>query len=437
MGFAPKTGTIVLVARCLILSVLIIAVYFVYSIIRVLFGSKSWKNRYLAPILLTVGIGVLLFVFPVIVDYGLNRVDTSQQQYLPNEISKEIRALHKSLFIADMHSDTLLWGSRDILVRNKVGHVDLPRLIDGNVALQMFTIVTSSPSGQNFDKNKAPTLISDTITMKAVAERWGWDAITSKAARTMSQINRFYGFVKNSNNHLYIASSKQELVDYIKIRKSNGGNISAGILGIEGAHALDGKLENVKIFYDAGVRMMGLTHFFDNKLGGSAHGVKKGGLTDFGRKVVKKMEELGMIIDLAHASPAIIDDVLEFATKPLLSSHTGVSGLCPSIRNLKDDHVRGIAKTGGIISVAFFSPVICQKNMLAGIVATIKYIRDLVGVEYIALGSDFDGTVIVPFDTTGLIYITNALKEEGFTDKEVAKVMGGNMRDFWLKTLPE
>ena len=174
-----------------------------------------------------------------------------------------------------------------------------------------------------------------------------------------------------------------------------------GILATEGLHPLEGRLENVDRLYDAGFRIAGLTHFFDNELGGSAHGIHKGGLTPFGKEVVRRLEQKRILVDLAHASPRVIDDVLAQATRPVLVSHTGVQGTCPGPRNLSADHVRRIAATGGVIGIGYFRGAVCGSDAGA-IVRAIRYTVNLVGVQHVALGSDFDGATGVPFDTTGL-----------------------------------
>src|SRR5439155_6407805 len=102
---------------------------------------------------------------------------------------------------------------------------------------------------------------------------------------------------------------------------------------------------------DAGFRMMSPAHFFDNEFGGSAHGVSKGGLTGRGREMIARMEARSMLVDVSHASIETIDDVLSLASRPVVASHTGVSGTCDSVRNLSDDHLRGIAATGGVIGI--------------------------------------------------------------------------------------
>jgi microsomal dipeptidase-like Zn-dependent dipeptidase len=207
------------------------------------------------------------------------------------------------------------------------------------------------------------------------------------------------------------------------------------LLALEGLHPLEGKLDNVDKLYDAGFRMAGLTHFFDNELGGSAHGMEKGGLTAFGREVVRRLEEKKMIVDLAHASPKVIDDVLAMAQRPVVVSHTGVQATCPGPRNLTDAHVRAIAENGGLMGIAYFDGAICQENP-ASIVKAIRHVVDLVGVEHVALGSDFDGATSTAFDTTGVVLVTQGLLDAGFSEDDVAAIMGGNVRRFLLAELP-
>jgi microsomal dipeptidase-like Zn-dependent dipeptidase len=189
------------------------------------------------------------------------------------------------------------------------------------------------------------------------------------------------------------------------------------------------------VLFDAGFRMMAPTHFFDNEIGGSAHGLEKGGLTDLGKEMIKRMEAKHMIVDLAHASSKTIDDVLSIATQPVLVSHTGVKGTCNNNRNLSDEQIKGIARTKGIIGIGYWDTAICGKDAKS-IVKAIRYVVDLVGIDYVGLGSDFDGAVIVPFDTTGVIQITDALLETGLTQDEIRKIMGGNVLRVLKENLP-
>ena len=171
-------------------------------------------------------------------------------------------------------------------------------------------------------------------------------------------------------------------------------------------------------------------------MGGSAHGIKKGGLTPLGAEVIKKMEELHMIVDLAHASSALTTDIIKMAKRPLLVSHIGVKGTCDNIRNLSDEHMKGIAATGGMIGIAIFKQAVCSTDAAATAKA-IKYATDLVGLKHVALGTDFDGAVQTHFDVTGLPLIVEELQKLGYSNTASAAIMGGNIRDFMLNNLPE
>ena len=206
------------------------------------------------------------------------------------------------------------------------------------------------------------------------------------------------------------------------------------MLGIEGAHCLEGKLNNLDKLYEEGVRLIGPTHFFDNELGGSAHGLSGEGLTEFGQKVIKRMEELGMIIDLTHTSPKMIEDILQQVHSPVLVSHTGVNGTFESPRNLSDRQLRMIAKNGGLIGITFFKGAI-PKVGVKGIVDAMKYVKDLIGVEHVAVGSDFDGDVYAPFDITGFPLIVEEMLRQNFTEKEIRAIMGENVKNFLLANL--
>jgi microsomal dipeptidase-like Zn-dependent dipeptidase len=197
------------------------------------------------------------------------------------------------------------------------------------------------------------------------------------------------------------------------------------MLTIEGLQNLEGKAANLDRLYDAGFRMAGLTHFFDNELAGSMHGLKKGGLTPFGRDIVRRMEAKGMIIDIAHLSHKGVAEVLAMATRPVVSSHGGVQATCKVNRNLTDDEVRGVAKTGGVIGIGYWDGALCDTSPRAAAKA-MKHVRDLVGIQHVALGSDYDGATTVRFDTSQLVQVTQALMDEGFTAAEIRAVMGEN-----------
>jgi len=402
-----------------------------FVMLRVCLGKQRLNLKAVLPVVIfAVSLSGLFALAPEVVDKALNSLEPNQ---VLQPVSQAAEELHKTLWVADMHADSLLWPARDL---NQLthGHVDIPKLLEGNVALQAFTIVTSSPLFLNFESNPHPTTMTDSITLKTAIEMWGLESVSSLAARTLFQVNLFNEIVEESNGRLFPIKWKEDLKHYLNIRKTN--NITSGILGIEGLHALDGKLENVDRFYDAGIRMMAPVHFFDNKLGGSAHGLEKPGLTEFGESVIRRMEEKHILIDVSHSSEKLIDDVLRIATTPIVVSHTGVRAICPSQRNLRDDHLIGIAKSGGVIGVTYFKPAQCGDNILDSIVKTIVYLRDLIGVQAIGLGSDYDGTVKVPFDTSKLSYITDALLRENFSHEEIELIMGKNFQRVLAQVLP-
>ena len=371
----------------------------------------------------------ILFSLPSILDRRMNDV-LAKPPYTPTE---QARAVHQTLFVADLHADTLLWG-RGLQRRHGYGHVDLPRLREAHVGLQIFAAVTKSPRAQNFDQNSGDT---DNITLLAVASRWPVRTWTSLLERALYQSESLHDEAMASNGALRIVRSREELSSFLSARPAapSERHSTAALLALEGLHPLEGKLENLDKLYDADFRMAGLTHFFDNELGGSAHGISKAGLTPFGRAVVRRLEDKKMLVDLAHASPRVIDDVLAMARRPVVVSHTGVRATCGGPRNLSDVHIKAIAANGGLIGIGYFPGAVCDATP-AGIVKAIRHVVDLVGIRYVALGSDFDGATAAAFDTTGVVLITQALLEAGFSSDDVAKIMGGNVRTFLLAHLP-
>jgi membrane dipeptidase len=377
-------------------------------------------------LLLLLGAGIFFFVVPAQVEKGMNTVLVPP----PYAASEKATELHKKLLVVDLHADSLLWN-RDLLERGTYGHLDVPRLIEGNVAVQAFTIVTKTPRNMNIEANDDST---DNITLLAMAERWPVAAWSSLKERALYQAKRLHEFAARSNEKLTVIKSADELNTYLERRKSEP-NITAGFLGIEGAHALDGDVNNVDLLFSAGIRMMAPTHFFDNDIAGSAHGVTKGGLSEKGKEMIRRMEAKKMIVDIAHASPSTIDEVLAMATRPVVVSHTGVKGTCDNTRNLSDEHLKAIAKTGGVIGIGFWDTAVCGTDAKA-IAKAIRYTVNLIGVDYVGLGSDYDGAVPAPFDTTGLAQITDALLQEGFSETDIEKIMGGNLIRLLKANLP-
>lgn len=381
----------------------------------------------LALLALAVIAGGVFFSLPSLLDRKMNSVATPA----PYPASESATQLHQSLFVADLHDDALLW-QRDILERHSYGHADLPRLLEGHVGLQVFATVTKTPRGLNYQSNGSD---SDNITLLAMAQRWPRATWSSLLERALYQGQKLQQAAADSQGRLLLIRSRGDLQAFLETWKQDPQHLAA-LLATEGLHPLEGKLENVDRLYDAGFRIAGLTHFFDNEVGGSAHGLEKGGLTPFGRQVIARLEQKGMLVDLAHASQPLIDDVLAIAKRPVLVSHTGVAGTCKGPRNLSDEHLQRIAANGGLIGIGYWDAAVCETSVGA-IVRAIRYTADKVGVEHVALGSDFDGTVHTPFDTTGLAQITEGLLRAGFSQADIARIMGGNVQRLLLATLPE
>ncbi|WP_296219386.1 dipeptidase [Pseudomonas sp. UBA2684] len=377
-------------------------------------------------ILIVIGAG-LFFSLPNLLDRYMNSVETPP----PYPASPAAQQVHNHLFIADLHDDALLW-ERDLLNRYGYGHSDLPRLLEGRVGLQVFSTVTKTPRGLNYQSNAAD---SDNITLLAMAQRWPRATWSSLLQRALYQAEKLQQAAAGGAGRLRLIRTRSDLATFIQAWQQDPQQLAA-LLATEGLHPLEGQLENVDRLYDAGFRIAGLTHFFDNEVGGSAHGLEKGGLTPFGRRVIKRLEDRAMLIDLAHASRRLIDDVLAIASRPLLVSHSGVEGTCAGPRNLSDSHLKAIAATGGVIGIGYWDAAVCATSVTA-IVQAIRYSVDLIGVEHVALGSDFNGTVHTPFDVTGLAQLTEGLLNAGFTQPEIAAIMGGNVQRLLLASLPQ
>ncbi len=374
------------------------------------------------------GIAAVIFfgLLPPIVERSMNRVTGPQ----PPQVSARAVALHSRLQIADMHADTLMWR-RDLLARGSRGQVDLPRLNDGNVALQILSSVTKTPKGQNYDANGADT---DIITMLTIAQGQPMRTWGSLVERSLWHATKLEHFAVRSKGQLRAIRTGHDLTALMTDRLA-GKPVMGALLSIEGLQNIEGKRANLDRLYDAGFRMAGLTHFFDNEVAGSMHGLKKGGLTPFGVEIVRAMEDKGMVVDIAHSSHASVAQVLKMATRPVVSSHGGVQATCKVNRNLTDAEIRDVARTGGVIGIGYWDAAVCDTSP-AGIVRAIAHVRDLVGIDHVGLGSDYDGAIAARFDTSRLDAITQGLIDVGFSDADIAKVMGGNVLRVLRDVLP-
>lgn len=376
---------------------------------------RRWLIR--LALLLAVILAAVLAFGPAMVERSMNIVDGKP---LP-PLSPAAKALHARLTIADMHADTLMW-QRDLLARGKQGHADLPRLEDGHTTLQVFSSVTKSPRGLNYQANGAD---SDSITALAIAQRQPVRTWGSLLERSLWHAEKLRVAADASGGRLRFITTPAQL-DALLAERARGMAVTGAMFSLEGLHPLEGKLANLDRLHAAGVRMAGLTHFFDNEVAGSMHGLRKGGLTPLGVQVVRAMEAKGIIVDIAHLSHAGVAQVLSMARRPVVSSHGGVQATCKENRNLTDEEIKGVARTGGVIGIGYWDAAVCDTSP-AAIAAAIAHVRSVAGIDHVGLGSDFDGAVTTRFDAAGLAHVTQALMDRGFTPAEIAKVMGGNV----------
>jgi membrane dipeptidase len=345
-------------------------------------------------------------------------------------LSDRARELHATLRVADLHADSLLFG-RDLLARGDRGHVDVPRLIEGRVALQVLSCAMKVPRHLNIERN-ADT--SDDVLAIALASRWPTRTWRSILARALYMADRARAFAERSGGTFRLLSTRDDLRRYLATRDEDPA-ITAGLLSIEGATALDGDPANVEVVADAGFRMISPAHSTDTEFGGSAHGLVQGGLTEQGREMVRRMEARGVILDLAHASAATIDDALAISTRPVVASHTGVKGVLDNARNLPDAQLAGIAATGGVVGIGFW-PSACGGPEAADIARSIAYAVERIGPDHVALGSDWDGAVPVPFDAAHVDQLTAALLDVGLEEVSIRAVMGENVLRLLDTVLP-
>jgi membrane dipeptidase len=239
---------------------------------------------------------------------------------------------------------------------------------------------------------------------------------------TMDRIDRVLKTVEQSNTVLALTP------DAALKAKSNSKLVL--IPALEGADGLEGKIDNLYRLHKKGLRLLQLMHFRANEVGHiQTRPYKAGGLTEFGRQVVRECNRLGIIIDLAHAHKQTTLEALEISKHPIIFSHTGVKALHRGDRYLSDEEIRAIAAKGGIIGIWPSSSFPTMKDM----VRHIDYVKKLVGINHVGIGSDLRGMRYTPEfgEEANFQAIASALIEHGYTDEEVGKVMGANFFRLW------
>ncbi|EPX57405.1 Renal dipeptidase family protein [Cystobacter fuscus DSM 2262] len=331
---------------------------------------------------------------------------------------QDVMELHRRWCIADGHADSLMWN-RDLCERSSEGHVDFPRLREVGMKLQCFTLVT-----------RGFPFIGGFETF-ALMRGWPRAARASEWSRALWQIERLEEFCRRSEGQVGIATSGRALEDNLA-----RGRLSA-VLGIEGAHAIEGRVERVAELHQRGVRFMGLTHLSNNEAGGSSFPLMGNRpLSPLGHAVLEEMARVGMGVDMAHASERTLTDILAHPTARVFSSHTGVRGAGGGWRNLSDEVLRGIARRGGVVGI-ILAPVYLGGDALDDVVRHIEHALDVMGEEGVGIGSDYDGMVALPKgiqDVTDLPKLTQVLLRR-HPEALVERVLGGNFRRFFRETL--
>jgi membrane dipeptidase len=320
---------------------------------------------------------------------------------------EEARLFHDEVLVLDLHADTpklMQWAGWDIAARHErrrprqvslFGHVDLPRMRDGGVAAQVFAM-------------------------------WTWPyPVRGCAASVHGQIDALTRAADKYAGEMVFCRSGDD------VRQARREGKIAALAGIEGGQAIEGTMDHLAAFASRGVRSLGLVHFTRNAIGAPAFGIgskDEGGLSEFGRDVVREMNRLGVIVDLAHINRAGFFEALEISSDPCLVTHTGVSGVHQRWRNIDDEQIRAVAARGGAVGVIFATQHI-GGNTVERVADHILHVIDVAGEDAPALGSDFDGFVTPPAgleDASMMPALTAALSARGLALPVLEKILGGN-----------
>jgi len=320
--------------------------------------------------------------------------------------SPQARAMHDAHPAIDLHADTLMWSrwiGYDLGVRHRpvlprsafLGHVDVPRLAEGGIGGQFFGLVSLPIAGRGEGR-----VIDE-------------------------QIDVLEAHIASGARRLRIVTNADEL------ERCRQEGATGALLGIEGAHALEGRLDRIEHFARRGVRYLGFLHFSANEAGYPAYGRGRRdaeGLTPWGRELLRRCEASSVLVDLAHMNRRGFLESCAMATRPVIVSHTGVTGAHPHWRNIDDEQLRAVARTGGIVGIIFV-PRYLGGDSLEDVVRHIVHVIDVAGEDAPALGSDWDGMVIPTRDlrdASRLPILTDALLAAKIPDATVAKILRHN-----------
>lgn len=326
---------------------------------------------------------------------GIVLVDNARADFL-------LETVHSRAFVIDLHNDVCekMIDGYQIGIRHTTDNSDIPRFRDGGVDAQMFAIWVD-PGTQDSAYYKLSMTMIDTFT---------------------NQVSR---------NSAFIAQARTT----DEISQVNSSGKLAGILAVEGGHAIENDIEKLKAYYAKGARYFTITWNNSTAWATSAQDAQSAtkGLSEFGKQVIRTLDSLGMIIDVAHTGIKTIQDILAITKNPIIDSHGGVYALRNHYRNLNDDQIKSIAKSGGVIGVVFYTSFLstsaASKVTIDTVIKHIDYIKNLVGIEYVAIGSDFDGGITPPVgleDVSRLPALTLALLKHGYSPPDVKKILGEN-----------
>lgn len=334
--------------------------------------------------------------------------DKCQQKLFDHLVSEsslfaQAKAIHQSCIILDSHVDTPMHFSPDFdFAKRGDTLVDLPKMQEGLV--DACVMVAYLPQDKRDDKSLA--------------------AATDYA---INKLNAIREQVKRHPDRLALATNAED------IRTAKAKGLKAVIPGIENGYAIGKDLSNLKRFRDLGVCYITLCHNGDNDICDSARKTQNehGGLSDFGRDVVREMNRLGIMIDISHTAAATIHDVLEISTAPIIASHSSARELCDHARNLTDEDALAIARHGGVIQICLYGGFICEEEQKASVTKAADHIDhfvDLLGIEHVGIGSDFDGDgeLIGCRGSNDLINMTVELIRRGYTPAQLKQLWGEN-----------
>ena len=311
------------------------------------------------------------------------------------------KQVHRKAIVFDGHCDTILEimnHKRTLEKKSTTGHLDIPRMKEGGIDVQFFAVFIED-------------IYKPDRSLK----------------RTLQLIDCFYKEIEKNQDDISL------VINYNQIKKVNRLGKIAAILSIEGGEALEGDLGVLRVLYRLGVRLLTLTWNQRNQIADGISESRTGsGLTEFGLKVIDEMNELRMLIDVSHLSETGFWDVIKRSKTPIVVSHSNCYALCPHLRNLKDEQIKALADKNGVIGVTFVPNFLTQekrKTSVKDVVKHIDYLVEKVGVDYVGLGSDFDGTGDLPLGLEGvdkMPNLTEELLDRGYQEKEIEKILGGN-----------